>query len=142
MEITAQHIEQIPRGNLRVPRAEFAAVWIATERMLDNARAQNRADWYAAGVAITSRWIATSNYWSILKRWEPAYAPISTRHTTAHEELIEDECAVAEQWAARHPAGMNGRPGYLEAVLATLRWVWRGSGVPPIDVGHAELATG
>jgi hypothetical protein len=51
MELTAQHIEQIPPGNLRVPRAEFAAVWAAAEHLCDVNDERKVSDWYTVGLS-------------------------------------------------------------------------------------------
>jgi hypothetical protein len=51
MEVRTEEIEAIPRGNLRVPRADFADVWRAAAQL-------GQTDAYAAGVAITCRWVA------------------------------------------------------------------------------------
>jgi len=56
----------------------------------------------------------------------------------AHEELIEAEVLAAERMAIRHPNGIEGRPGWLDAIAATLTWVWRGSGVLPLEIRRAE----
>ena len=54
MDVTARMIEEIPRGNLRVPRSEFAAVWAEAERLCDEARHGGPGSgWYAVGVAET-----------------------------------------------------------------------------------------
>jgi hypothetical protein len=34
--------------------------------------------------------------------------------------------------------GMDSRPGWLEAILATLTWAWRGVGVPPLEIRSAD----
>jgi len=52
VQITEADIARIPQTNLRVPRAEFAALWTAERR----GDAQDRLgghDWHTAGVAIT-----------------------------------------------------------------------------------------
>jgi hypothetical protein len=67
-----------------------------------------------------------------------ARAPLSLRSARAHEELIESETVAAERQAVRHPNGIEGEPGWLEAIVATLNWVWRGSGVPPLQVRQAD----
>jgi hypothetical protein len=134
-------INQIPGGNLRVPRSEFVAVWAEADRLdAENAR-NGTGDWYVVGVLSTCTWVAGAtvvvNYPSGPQA-RPASAPI-TRHTArAHEELIEAEMLAAERMAIQHPDGIDGRPGWLEAVVATLAWVWRGSGMPPLHVRHTH----
>jgi hypothetical protein len=52
----------------------------------------------------------------------------------AHEELIEEERLAAEVQPIRHPSGIEGRPGWLEGIVATLKWAWAGSSAPPLDM--------
>ena len=142
MELTARVIDEIPRGNLRVPRSEFVAVWAEAERMCEEQRRGGvGGGWYAAGVAHTCRWTAGAMVvfsYPHGPKARPAAAPITHRETRAHEELIEAEVLAAERMAIRHPNGFVEEPGWLEAVVATLTWVWRGSGVPPLEVRRAE----
>jgi len=142
VELTARVIDEIPRGNLRVPRSEFVAVWADAARLCDEQeRGGVGGGWYAAGVAHTCRWIAGAtvvfNYPHGPKA-RPASAPITSREARAHEELIEAEVLAAERMAIRHPNGIEGRPGWLDAIAATLTWVWRGSGVLPLEIRRAE----
>jgi hypothetical protein len=137
VEIAAGLIERIPPGNLRVRRADFAAIWVEAERVLDQNTRSGVSDWYIAGVAVTCRWLANAVVPGLQGR-TPAWAPITHRTATAHEELIEAETLAAERWAARHPDGMQGRPGWLEAILTTLTWSWRGVGVPPLEIRSAD----
>ncbi len=44
------------------------------------------------------------------------------------------ELMAAEVAAIRNPGGLEGRPGWLEGILATLRWAWSGSMKPPLEV--------
>jgi hypothetical protein len=138
VELTARMIEEIPRGNLRVPRSEFAAVWAEAERQCD---ADKRGGWYAAGVALTCRWIAGASVVFNLPhgpQTEPAAAPITDRTARAHEELIEAETLAAERMALKTPNVFDDRPGWVEAIAATFAWAWHGSGVPPLDVRRAQ----
>lgn len=130
MEVTARHIEGIPRGNVRVPRTEFIAIWRVTEHLLTT----KQGDWYAAGVAMTCRWLACSVVPSVLGGWEMPSAPVSQRSGLAHEELIASEMQAAETAALRNPRGIEGRPGWLEGIVATLRWAWAGSAAPPLEL--------
>src|SRR6266511_3831293 len=141
VDVTTREIETIPRENLKVPRGEFVAVWAEAERLLEvQKRGGEGGGWYAVGVAGTCRWIAGTsvvfNYPHGPKA-QPAMAPVTHTRARAHEELIEAECLAAERQVIRHPDGIEGRPGWLEAVVATLTWVWRGSGRPPLDVRPA-----
>ena len=137
MRVTAEMIEQIPQGNLRVRRADFAAVWIEAERICDNHLSQP-GDRYVVGVVITCRWLARAIVPGLRGRMQPAWAPITGRTASAHEELIEVETQAAERWLAQNPNGMYGKPGWLESIHATLSWAWRGVDSPPLDVEHAD----
>src|SRR3712207_9039269 len=97
MEVTARHVEDIPRGNLRVQQAEFVALWRVTEHLME----ANRGDWYVTGVAMTCRWLACAAVPSVLGGWELAWAPVTQR-------------------AARQPptAGQRGEPkGSVQAMI-------------------------
>ncbi|WP_436493411.1 hypothetical protein [Actinokineospora sp. HUAS TT18] len=135
MELSGADFDNIPRGNLRVPRVEFARVWLAAER---ESEAHPR-DWRLAGVVMTCRWIANATVRPATGRWYVQSSPVTERSASAHEELIVEECLAAELLAMRRPVPewVANRPGWIEAVVATLNWVWRRSGVPPIDVPAA-----
>ena len=130
MDVTARAVEGIPRGNLHVSRDEFVALWRLVERLGE----ANPADWYVAGVRATCRWLACAAVPSILGGWELARAPVTRRSRLAHEELIEAELFAAELQALRKPGGIEGRPGWLEGILATLQWAWAGSSAAPLDM--------
>jgi hypothetical protein len=139
--VTVRDVEQIPPGNLRVPRDEFAAVWIEAER-LDRTNARNgTGDWYVVGVLSTCRWIAGGsvvfNYPQGPKT-QPASAPVTKRTARAHEELIEAELLAAERLAGSESGRVASQPGWIEAVIATFNWTWRGSGRPPLHLGSAN----
>ena len=123
-------IDGIPRGNVRVPRDEFVAVW----RLVEHLGEARPGDWYVAGVRATCRWLACSAVPSILGGWELARAPATRRPRLAHEELIEAELFAAEMQALRNPGGIHGRPGWLEGIVATLQWGWAGSSAAPLDM--------
>jgi hypothetical protein len=130
MEVTARAIESIPRGNLNVSRNEFVALW----RLVEDVGEARPADWYVAGVAATCRWLACAAVPSIVGGWELAWAPVTERSGLAHEETIQAELLEAELQAIRKPGGFDGRPGWLEGIVATLRWAWAGSSVAPLKV--------
>ena len=130
MEVTARAIENVPRGNLHVSRDDFVALW----RLVEHLGEARPADWYTAGVAATCRWLARAAVPSILGGWELARAPITRRSNLAHEELIEAERLAAELEVIRHPGGIEGRPGWLEGIVATLQWAWAGSSGAPLEV--------
>ncbi|MGH3859634.1 hypothetical protein [Actinokineospora sp.] len=132
MELTASHFDKIPAGNLRVPRVEFARVWLAAERHQD----AHPTDWRNAGVVMTCRWLAGASVRPETGPWFMAAAPVTSRTGIAYEEVIVDECLAAEKLAMRRPvpSWLESRPGWIEAIVTTLNWAWRRSGVPPIDV--------
>ena len=130
MEVTARAVEDIPRGNLHVSRDDFVAFW----RLVEQVGETRPGDWYVAGVAATCRWLARAAVPSIVGGWQLAWAPVTERSGLAHEELIEAELLAAELEAIRHPGGIEGRPGWLEGIVATLQWAWAGSSVAPLDV--------
>jgi hypothetical protein len=130
MEVTTRAVEAIPRGNLHVPRDDFVALWLLVEQVGE----ARPADWYVAGVAATCRWLACAAVPSILGGWQLARATVTRRSNLAHEELIQTELLAAEVKAIRNPGGIEGRPGWLEGIVATLQWAWAGSSVAPLDV--------
>ncbi len=135
MDVTAVDVARVPTGNLRVPREEFAAVWAAAEAQQEEQAKLRVADWYGGGVVMTCRWLARATVRSPGGPWYPARAPVTERPNQAYEELIEAECLAAERLAMRRPVPdwLAARPGWIEAVLATLDWVWRGSGRSPLE---------
>jgi hypothetical protein len=135
MEVTAQLVGSIPRGNIRVPPTEFVLLWRLAEHLAES----GRVDWYVAGVAATCRWLACAAVPSILGGWEPAWAPITRRSGMAHEESIAAELMAAEVAAIRNSGG-NGRPGWLEGTLTTVRWAWGGSTKAPLEMPSTDTA--
>ena len=130
MEVTGRLVEDVPRGNLRVPRAEFVRLWRLAEHLAES----SQADWCVAGIAATCRWLACAAVPSVHGGWKPARAPITRRSNMAHEELIAAELIAAEVAAVRNPGGIEGRPGWLEGILMTLRWAWAGSTKAPLEM--------
>lgn len=127
MQVTERDIVGIPRNNLRVPVDDFAQVWRAAEEL-------GRQDWYGAGVAVTCRWLATATVRAHSGRWYTAYAPVTNREQRAYPELIEAEFLTAEKldMESPRPDWLMKRPGWSEAICATLRWAWRRSGSLPL----------
>jgi hypothetical protein len=130
MEVTARHVENIPRGNLRVSRSGFIPLW----RVAEHLTVANPTDWYVAGVAATCEWLACSSVPSSFGGWELARAPLTKRARFAHEELIAAELIAAEVASGRNPGGVKGRPGWLEGILMTLQWAWAGSRKAPLEL--------
>lgn len=133
MAVTEREIARIPVGNLRVPRAQFAAVWIAADARDLGSAARGIQDWYAGGVRCTCMWLAGATFRPPWGRPRPAAAPVTHSKATAYEELIETEFLAAELMAQRQPWLLEQRPGWCEAIQATLRWAWRHDSPPPLD---------
>lgn len=131
MDVRDADIEGVPNGNLRVPRAEFAEVWRTAEQF-------GGADGYAAGVAITCRWVACVMV-VFNGRRGPAYAPITRTSRRAHEELLEREYLAAEKELVRISRSGDPDRAFVDGVTATLRWAWKGLGRPPlVELGLAK----
>lgn len=132
--MTANDIERIPLCNLRVSRDEFVAVWVAAERRSTKRAEQGVTDWYAGGVVTTCRWMARVVVRPSSGPWRLARSPVTRATTEAYEELIEAEHQAAELLDVRRPELVNSRPGWCEAIRATLNWAWRSSGPTPITL--------
>jgi hypothetical protein len=135
VDVTDTDVARIPVGNIRVPRDEFAAVWAHAERRCHQQGDRGITDWYAAGVAVTCRWLAGAVAESYDGRRRLPPAPVSQRSSRAYEELIEAEHLAAERLEMRRPrlAWLASRPGWSEAVRTTLRWAWRHEGPQPFE---------
>lgn len=131
MQVTEADIARIPRRNVRVPVDEFARMWRAAEQ-------NDEHSWYRAGVAMTCRWMATATVRPDSGRWYPAFAPVTHKSGRAYEELIEAEYVAAEKLDMNRPWWLSNRPGWIEAVCATLRWAWCRSGPPPLSLPERE----
>jgi hypothetical protein len=130
-------LKRVRVENLRVGLVEFGRVWAAAEeRAAARARA-GETDWFAGGVLLTCRWIAGACVEYRGRRRMPV-APITRGSTPAIEELIEAEYIAAVALAGNPISPLViDRPGFLDAVVATLRWAWRRSGPPPLlPCGH------
>ena len=122
MEPASSDAVRITTENVRVPRAEFLAVW-------DEAR-RREADGYAAAVAQTCRWLAAVPLRTGLCGGLPR-SPVRQRACVARAELIEAECSAAQEEARFVPA-LAARPGWCDGVRATFRWAWQQDGPPPV----------
>jgi hypothetical protein len=134
MEVTENDVKRIPVGNLRVSREEFVAVWAAAERRNTEQAERGVTDWYAGGVIVTCRWMARAVVRPSSGPWRLARPPVSRHDELAYEELIEAEYLAAELLDVRRPDLVESRPGWCEAIRATLRWAWRHSGDAPMAV--------
>jgi hypothetical protein len=143
MELRGNDFDRIRREHLRgVTVADFARLWLTAERRADALKAAGREDGYLAGVQWTCRWIANGAYRYDVpvdgRHGELARSPITRKCVFAIEELIEAETLEVERLVGRWE--WPGRPCYVEGVFAMLTWVWRRSGVPPIEVECADAS--
>ncbi len=134
MEVTEKDVERIPLRNLRVPLDDFVTVWAEAERRNAEQAQRGITDWYAGGVIVTCRWLARAVVRPTSGPWRMARPPVSRHDERAYEELIEAEYLAAEMLDVRRPDLVESRPGWCEAIQAAMRWAWRSSGTPPIDV--------
>jgi hypothetical protein len=109
VEVTAKLVDRVPPGNLRVPLAEFAAVWGVAEQRNGEQREPEVVDWYAGAVTVTCRWLAGAIVQVAMGRY-PALAPVSLHKHRAYEELIEAEYLAAELLEVRWPELAMRRP--------------------------------
>ena len=138
MEVLASEVAKVPAENLRVARAEFAAVWVVAERHQDEQALRHVTDWYGGGIVVTCRWLATATVRPRSGPWYLARSPVTGRSNRALPELIEAECLAAELQAMQRPVPnwLTKRPGWAESIVATLNWAWRRSGRPPIGIAR------
>ena len=119
MEVTESLLDRVPVGNLRVPRAEFGALWVAAERLNAEQTGRPDPDWYPAALPLpASGWLAP---WFRTRRAVVTLAPspVTRRRARAYEELIEAEYLAAEQLDVRRPDLMQHQPGWCEGIRAT-----------------------
>jgi hypothetical protein len=116
-------------------------VWAAAEQRNIEQAARGVTDWYAAGAAATCRWLAGAPVDSVVGDRRLAPSPVGGREVLAYEELIEAEYLAAEQLGRRCPDLLEHRPGWCEAIVATLRWAWRHDGPAPLSVMSAAPAS-
>jgi len=141
MAVTDREVARIPPGNIRVPRALFAAVWrAALQRDHENAE-RGVQDWYAGAVVVTCRWLACTTVRSFKGQYHLAQSPVTRRTERAYEELIEAETIAAENLPLRRPGWLTSRPGLCEGVRDTLVWAWRGEGPPPLHVAAGTASS-
>lgn len=135
VDVSAADIAKIPAGNVRVPLAEFVALWQRAERLHDEQVRRGVPDWYGAGVVETCRWLANAIVGLEAGPWRLVPSPVTECMNVAYDELIEAECLAAERLAVSRPvpARLERRPGWIEAVVTTLNWAWRRYGRPPLE---------
>jgi hypothetical protein len=128
VEVSAEAVARVPGENLRVSRADFGALWGRAQRL---AGQPGPDDPYLIGVLRTCQWLAGLPVWvSFLKRWEMPVAPLSRRRHSAMPETIDEEYFAAATAATFERERARG-------VMATLEWIWHGSGRPPQDTSSA-----
>lgn len=140
VDVTETDVARIPCRNLRVPRAEFVAVWQAAERRCDEVTRTGGHDWYAAGVAVTCQWLAWATVRPAVGPWFRAPSPVTGRTGLAFEELIQAEYIEAEKLDMRQPrpGWLVRRPGWSEGICAALRWAWCRTGPVPVRVDESS----
>jgi hypothetical protein len=134
MDVSAAAVAKVPGENLRVPRAEFGALWTVADRL---AGQPGPDDDFLVGVVLTCRWLAAQPVWSdLIGRAEMPAAPFTGRAHAAMPETVEAELVRAAAAAARP----GPRAELARGVVATLNWAWRGTGDPPLDTSHAAAS--
>ncbi|HWH99371.1 MAG TPA: hypothetical protein VNT27_03500 [Propionibacteriaceae bacterium] len=103
VRVTDSDIARIPAANIRVPPAEFAALWTTAEQLCDDQDHRGTAAWYAGGVAATCEWLPAAVLRPGPGPPQAAYSPATGRSARAYEELIEAECVAAERLLGRRP---------------------------------------
>jgi hypothetical protein len=129
VDVSVEAVAKVPGENLRVSRAEFAAVWAFAEQL--GGQPGDGGD-YLRGVILTCEWLADQPVPSALpdRVADMPRSPLTRRLQRPMPETIETELLVA--WARR-----GGRPELARGVAATLEWAWRGKSRPPLDVSQA-----
>jgi hypothetical protein len=128
VDVSAEAVAMVPRENLRVSLAAFAALWALAE---DLGRRPGDGGGFLLGVIRTCRWLADQPFWSQVDGHAVMpTSPYTRRRRGAMPETIEEEYL-----AAISPRGLE--PELARGVAATLWWAWYGSGRPPLDVAAA-----
>ena len=133
MAVSVDDIKRVPVRNLRVSHAEFGALWATADFRSSEHGKGGGTDWYTAGIVVTCMWLADATHTAPWGRPYQARSPVGDRQVRAYEESIEAEYQAAELMAERQPWLLEQRPGWCEAIRATLRWAWRHEGPPPLD---------
>lgn len=136
MEVRESDVAGTPTGNVRVRLDEFAAVWKTASAHAEEQANHGVTDWYALAVAVTCRWMATAPTRPGTGAHRLTRSPATKRARVAYEELIEAEYVAAESLEQRRPDIAEHEPGWCEGVRTTLRWAWRRSGPPPLEVAE------
>jgi hypothetical protein len=120
---------QVPRGNIRVPEADFEDLYIELMAWHDDTRLP--FDPYILGVEQTLAWLADRAVAEDGKRVVPK-PPLSEQYRTARPEIIIEEYLFAVEMYARPGPGHNE---HVRGVIAALDWAYNGTGMRPLPVG-------
>jgi hypothetical protein len=127
VRVTDSDIARIPAANIRVPRAEFAALWAAAEQLCDEQGRRGVTDWYAGGVAATCEWLAAAVFRPEYGPPQDAHSPATGRSARAYEELIEAEFIEAERLLVQAPPSVRRRPGWIEGITGSSKLIGVGT---------------
>lgn len=122
---------RIASENIRVPRADFLAIWNEASRRETDLATRGIVDWYLGAVVSTCRWMAAAPMRTALCGGLPR-SPVTTRACLARAELIDAEWQAAQHDDHFAPL-LAARPGWCAGVRATLHWAWLSGGPPSIE---------
>src|SRR5690348_11460379 len=88
VRVTERDVARVPVENLRVPRADFGALWTAAELRCEEQAERGVADWYVAGVAAACEWLAGTIVEPSTGAPYLALSPATGRTARAIPELI------------------------------------------------------
>jgi hypothetical protein len=129
MDVTAEHVVNIPAENLRVPREVFAAVWRRYEAIEEQPALLTS---YVTGVIFTLRWLSGQLLPSPFGpgRFDWPLSPARYLAVRATPETIQEEFLAALR-VVRTESGPAGE--VARAAIDTIEWAWYGSGHPPVN---------
>jgi hypothetical protein len=128
VQVSAEMVAMVPAANIVVSRAQFGAVWAASEQQA----AASNSDGFLVGLALTCRWLAAQPVWSLtVQREELPRSPASGQNLAASPETIEPEYRDATALAQSADATPEARD-LARGVAAMLSWACHGAGAPPI----------
>ena len=128
MDLTGSVQARIRWENVCVSQQEFLEVWDrAGQGGVELAQLTN--DWHDQAVAQTCRWLAAVPMRTALCEGMTR-SPVTGRACLASRDVIEAE------WNAACRGGFTAdlavRRSWSDAVVATLRWAWRGQAPVPV----------
>jgi hypothetical protein len=128
VDVSVEMVASVPGPNIVVSRAEFGAVWAASERRA----AGPESDSFLVGLVLTCRWLSAQPVWSLtVQRDEAPRTPASDQDIAASPETIGQEYREASVLAGLSDRTPEARD-LAQGVVAMLAWACHGSGVPPI----------